>query len=179
MAASAEKTDPKLWERVKSEVTASDKGGKAGQWSARKAQAATKAYKEAGGGYKGEKSDENSLAQWSSEEWDTKSGKPSGETGERYLPKKARASLSKEEYDRSTRKKRADTKRGKQFSSQPTDVAKKSASARKSGYTDKVASRADNGPTKEELMRRARSQNLRGRSTMSKRELEKALHAAS
>ncbi|MCC0807924.1 hypothetical protein FPV16_17200 [Methylobacterium sp. W2] len=175
MAASAEKTDPKLWDRIKSEVTASDKGGRPGQWSARKAQAATKAYKEAGGGYKGKKSDENSLTQWSNEEWDTKSGKPSGETGERYLPKKARSSLSKDEYDRSTRKKRADTKEGKQFSSQPKDVAEKSASARKAGAKQ---GKASGGPTKAELMQKAKSANIRGRSTMSKGELEKALHAA-
>lgn len=175
MAASAEKTDPKLWDRIKSEVTASDKGGKPGQWSARKAQAVTKAYKEAGGGYKGKKSDENSLTQWSNEEWDTKSGKPSGETGERYLPKKARSSLSKDEYDRSTRKKRADTKDGKQFSNQPKDVAEKSAAARKTGYKQGAAS---GGPTKAELMRRAKSANIRGRSTMSKEDLERALHAA-
>ncbi|WP_027174184.1 hypothetical protein [Methylobacterium sp. 10] len=174
MAASAEKTDPKLWDRIKSEVTASDKGGKPGQWSARKAQAATKAYKEAGGGYKGQKSDKNSLTQWSNEEWDTKSGKPSGETGERYLPKKARSSLSKDEYERSTRKKRADTKDGKQFSSQPKDVAEKSASARKAGAKQ---GKASGGPTKAELMRKAKSANIRGRSTMSKDELEKALHA--
>ncbi|MCJ2127447.1 hypothetical protein [Methylobacterium sp. E-045] len=175
MTASAEKADPKLWDKIKSEVTASDKGGKPGQWSARKAQAATKAYKDAGGGYKDKKSDENSLTQWSEEEWDTKSGKPSGETGERYLPKKARASLSKDEYDRSTRKKRADTKDGKQFSPQPKDVAEKSASARNAGAKQ---GRASGGPTKAELMRKAKSANIRGRSTMSKSELEKALSSA-
>ena len=48
MSTSAEKTDPKLWDKVKKEITESDKGGKPGQWSARKAQAATKAYKDAG-----------------------------------------------------------------------------------------------------------------------------------
>ena len=110
MSASAEKTDPKLWEKVKTQVTKSDKGGKPGQWSARKAQAATKAYKDAGGGYKGKKSDDNHLKQWTEEEWDTKSGRKSGETGERYLPKKAREAVSKSEYDRSTKKKRAVTK---------------------------------------------------------------------
>ena len=31
MAKTAKKTDPKLWERVKDEVTQSDKGGRAGQ----------------------------------------------------------------------------------------------------------------------------------------------------
>ena len=40
MAAVAEKTDPKLWEEVKARVMAGEKGGHAGQWSARKAQLA-------------------------------------------------------------------------------------------------------------------------------------------
>jgi hypothetical protein len=34
-------------------MKSSDKGGKAGQWSARKAQLAVQAYKKAGGGYGG------------------------------------------------------------------------------------------------------------------------------
>lgn len=167
MSASAEKTDPALWEKVKKEVTESDKGGKPGQWSARKAQAATKAYKEAGGGYKGKKTADNHLKQWTEEEWDTKSGKKSGETGERYLPKKAREAVSKDEYDRSTKKKRADSAKGKQFSKQPTDVAEKTAKARKSA----------GGKTKAELMDAARDRKIPGRSTMSKGDLEKALGA--
>jgi len=167
MSASAEKSDPKLWEKVKKEVTDSGKGGKPGQWSARKAQAATKAYKDAGGGYKGKKSDDNHLKQWTEEEWDTKSGKKSGETGERYLPKKARESVSKSEYDRSTKKKRADSAKGKQFSKQPADVAKKTAAARKAG----------SGKTKTDLMKAAREKDIPGRSKMSKSELERALHA--
>ncbi len=55
MSKTAEKADPKLWEKVKEEVEAGDKGGKPGQWSARKAQLAVHEYKEEGGGYKGEK----------------------------------------------------------------------------------------------------------------------------
>ena len=46
---SAKKNYPKLWEKVKREVTASEKGGKAGQWSARKAQLAVQLYKKRGG----------------------------------------------------------------------------------------------------------------------------------
>ena len=65
--------------------------------------------------------------EWGKEDWGTKSGKESGETGERYLPREARDHLTKEEYDRTTAKKRADTKKGKQFSAQPKDVAKKTA----------------------------------------------------
>jgi len=92
-------------------------------------------YKKAGGGYKGEKkASQKSLSKWTKEEWGTKSGKPSTQgkkaTGERYLPKKARESLSKEEYARTSRKKREDSKRGKQFSKQPKDVAKKTAKYR-------------------------------------------------
>ena len=34
----AEYTDPALRERLKAEITAGDKGGRPGQWSARKAQ---------------------------------------------------------------------------------------------------------------------------------------------
>ena len=35
MSTTAEKTDPKLWEKVKKEVAAGDKGGEKGEWSAR------------------------------------------------------------------------------------------------------------------------------------------------
>ena len=56
MAGVARKSDPELWDRVKSEVTAGDKGGKPGQWSARKAQLATAEYQRRGGGYLGRKS---------------------------------------------------------------------------------------------------------------------------
>jgi hypothetical protein len=131
MAGTAEKTDPKLWDRVKKEVTASEKGGRTGQWSARKAQLASSEYKKKGSGYKGPKKADNHLAQWTEEDWGTKSGRTSKSTGERYLPRKAREKLSDEEYDRTTAKKRKDTAKGKQFSSQPTDVAKKAATARK------------------------------------------------
>ena len=90
MGKTAQKTDPKLWERVKSEVTRGEKGGDPGQWSARKAQLAVHEYKKRGGSYLGKKSNENALTQWSDEDWGTKSGRNSRETGERYLPKKGR-----------------------------------------------------------------------------------------
>jgi hypothetical protein len=133
MAGTAEKTDPKLWDRVKKEVTDSEKGGRKGQWSARKAQLASAEYKKKGGGYKGAKTADNHLVQWTEEDWGTKSGRASKSTGERYLPRKAREKLSDGEYNRTTAKKRKDTAKGKQFSSQPADVAKKTAGARKTG----------------------------------------------
>ena len=45
-------TKPSLRKRLFSRIKASSKGGKPGQWSARKAQMLAKAYKSAGGGYK-------------------------------------------------------------------------------------------------------------------------------
>ena len=129
------KTNEALWKRVVAQVKAGSKGGKANSWSARKAQLATKIYKEKGCGYKGEKTKaQKSLSKWTKEDWGTKSGKPSTQgpkaTGERYLPKKARESLSSKEYAATSAKKRADTKKGKQFSSQPKKIAKKTAKYR-------------------------------------------------
>ena len=102
----AKKSNPALWSRIVSSVKAGTKGGDAGQWSARKAQLAVAKYKEAGGKYIGKKSDSNSLSKWTKQEWTTKSGKPSSETGERYLPEKAIKSLSSSEYAATTRAKR-------------------------------------------------------------------------
>lgn len=171
MSAIAEKSDPKLWDKVKDEVTKSDKGGRPGQWSARKAQLAVQEYKHEGGGYKGKKSADNHLQQWQEEDWGTKSGRKSTETGERYLPKEAREHLTADEYRRTTRKKRADTKKGKQFSAQPKDVAAKTAGDQDNGRSQE----RDGGPTKAELMAKARSENVPGRSKMSKAELAKAV----
>ena len=47
----AKKSNPALWKRIVSAVTAGTKGGRAGQWSARKAQMLAKQYKAQGGGY--------------------------------------------------------------------------------------------------------------------------------
>lgn len=134
-------TRPELRERIKDRIMAGDKGGRPGQWSARKAQLLAQAYEKAGGGYRGKKSaGQKSLVQWTKEKWGTKSGKPSTQgpkaTGERYLPKAAREALSPAEYAATTRAKREATKRGEQFSKQPERIAKKTAR-----YRDKPAIR--------------------------------------
>ena len=167
MAGTAEKTDPKLWDKVKTAVTKGDKGGKPGQWSARKAQMATQEYKKEGGDYKGAKAGDNHLTQWTNEEWGTKSGAESGKTGERYLPKKVREHLSDADYKRTTAKKRADTAKGKQFSSQPKDVATKTAKDRGTGH---AVTRAD-------LLKQAAHKGVAGRSKMKKADLQRALQA--
>ena len=77
------------------------------------------------------KESQRSLRAWTKQKWRTKSGKKSSETGERYLPEKAIKALSDAEYRETSRKKRKDTKRGKQHSKQPTKTARKVRKYRK------------------------------------------------
>ena len=122
----AKKSNPSLWKRIVSRIKSqASHGTAAGQWSGRKAQAAVKAYKKAGGGYRGGGKSKTSLAKWSKQKWRTKSGKKSSETGERYLPEKAIKNLSASEYARTTAKKRRDKAAGKQVSKQPKSIARK------------------------------------------------------
>lgn len=122
------RTNEALWEKAKSQA----KAKLGGKHSARAMQLAGKIYREKGGGYTGAKtSAQKSLSKWTKEDWGTKSGKPSGKTGERYLPKKARESLTSAEYAATTRAKREGTKQGKQFVPQPKKIAEKTAKFRK------------------------------------------------
>jgi hypothetical protein len=77
------------------------------------------------------KKPQQSLKDWTSQKWRTKSGKPSTQgpkaTGERYLPEKAIKALSPSEYAATTRAKRAGKAAGKQFVKQPSGIAKKAA----------------------------------------------------
>lgn len=128
-------TKPEARERIKNRIMAGSKGGNPGQWSARKAQLLSQAYEKAGGGYSGAKTEkQKSLSKWTKEKWGTKSGKPSTQgpkaTGERYLPEKARKSLTAAEYAATTKAKREGTKAGKQFVKQPKAIAKKTARSR-------------------------------------------------
>ena len=112
-------THPELREKIKEEIKASDKGGKEGQWSARKSQLLTREYEKQGGGYKGEKDQsQKNLENWTEEEWQTKEGdanarKGDGET-KRYLPKKAWENMSEEEKEETEKKKREGSKKGQQ-----------------------------------------------------------------
>jgi hypothetical protein len=112
-------TRPELRERLKKKLQASDKGGRPGQWSARKSQLLAQEYKKAGGGYRGAKDAKaKSLESWTQEEWQTKEGGTRARRGRstaRYLPKKAWARLSDSEKRSTDTKKRAASRRGKQF----------------------------------------------------------------
>lgn len=115
-------TDPELRERLRQEVLAGDKGGRPGQWSARKAQLLALAYKRAGGGYTTDKAHEPAAArhldEWTAEEWQTRTGsqraREGGETA-RYLPRAAWERLSPEEAEETDRRKREASRRGRQF----------------------------------------------------------------
>ena len=77
------------------------------------------------------KKPQKSLANWTRQDWRTKSGKPSAKTGERYLPAKAIKSLTSAEYSATTKAKRKGKAAGKQFVAQPKGIAKKTAKFRR------------------------------------------------
>lgn len=165
----AKKSNPDLWEKVKTEFMNSEKGGKCGQWSARKAQLAVQEYKRRGGEYEdeGPQQQDTDLNAWTEEQWGTKSGDESSSSGERYLPKAVRMLLTEDEYRRSTEKKKSDSLEGdEQFSGQPDDIR------------DKVAKIKATGPTKKMLEERAADLDIAGRSKMSKAELLEAIESS-
>ena len=116
-------TKPKLRERIKNKILAGAKGGKKGQWSARKAQLLAKEYEKAGGGYTGKRSSgQKSLSSWTKEKWRTSDGKPAIRTNKkgkkvtkRYLPDKAWDKLTPAQKAATNRKKVEGSKKGKQF----------------------------------------------------------------
>jgi hypothetical protein len=63
-------TDPELRHRIKEDIKQSDKGGKSGQWSARKSQRLVQEYEKQGGGYQQDQKDEaaRSLEAWSKQD---------------------------------------------------------------------------------------------------------------
>ena len=66
-------TKPEMRERLKDKIMAGSKGGKPGEWSARKAQLLAQQYKEKGGGYTGKKTEkQKSLKRWGDQKWMTR-----------------------------------------------------------------------------------------------------------
>ncbi len=125
-------TDPALRERLKDQITAGDKGGRPGQWSARKAQLLAHEYTAQGGGYKHPR-DENQqhLKDWTDEHWHTADNQPAiqGEETHRYLPDEAWNQLTPAQKKATDKKKVAGSKSGKQFvpNTEPASKARKSA----------------------------------------------------
>jgi len=112
-------TDPELRERLKEEIKAGDKGGKAGEWSARKSQLLARRYKEEGGDFKqkGKRTEsQKNLMHWTHEEWTTADGKVAVRRGKttRYLPKAAWDKLSDAEKREANRTKENGSRDGEQ-----------------------------------------------------------------
>lgn len=118
----ASRSNPALWEKVKSQVLKSSKGGMPNKWSARKAQLSVAMYKQKGGKYYGSKNKCNSLTKWSREKWDYINPRARSSKKGRYLPEKVRKSLTKRE--KSIENKRKGSKRGKWISYSPSVVRK-------------------------------------------------------
>lgn len=111
-------TKPDLREKIKREVIAGDKGGRPGQWSARKAQLVAHEYVAEGGGYKHPRDEaQQSLKDWGDEKWHTASGENAiqGAETHRYLPDEAWKELSPEERKATDEKKVRGSRKGKQF----------------------------------------------------------------
>ncbi|TDB77167.1 DUF5872 domain-containing protein [Micromonospora sp. KC723] len=115
----AKYTRPELREQLKDEIRASDRGGRPGQWSARKSQLLTKEYQRRGGGYQGPKDErQKSLQRWGAEDWQTRTGstraRKNGET-RRYLPKRAWQQLSEQQRRATDTRKRQASRSGRQY----------------------------------------------------------------
>lgn len=134
-AANADKyTDPDLRDHIKADVLEGDKGGRPGQWSARKAQMVAHEYEAEGGGYKSAPdATQQSLQHWGEEHWTTSDGKPAErEDGmHRYLPEEAWQKLSPAEKKATEQKKLTGDHKGKQFVANTSPAVKARKAAQK------------------------------------------------
>ncbi len=167
---------PELRERLKKDIQNSDKGGRPGQWSARKAQLLAHEYKNEGGGYIGGKDKRaEHLDKWTGQEWQTKEGSGQAETEKgmkRYLPKGAWELLSDEQKQQTDRKKR---KSGKQYISN-TPAAR--AARAYVDHQDPTLLGEDQLQriSRNDLQSLARAYDIHGRSHMKKDQLAHVLH---
>jgi hypothetical protein len=172
-AAAAQYTDPALRERLKRRITAGTKGGRAGQWSARKAQLLAHEYEAHGGGYAGPKSDgQRHLEAWTHEEWTTADGAPARRGGRtaRYLPKQAWEELTPAER-RSTDRKKREASPGRQFVANTP----RAAAARRRATGDEAGD-ARPAPAKRATSKRATSKRATSKRATSKRATSQARH---
>ena len=165
-------TKPDLRRQIKDELMQSDKGGKPGQWSARKSQQLVQEYEKQGGGYKKDDKDEaaESLEAWGEQDWQTQDGNSARQDGKtkRYLPKEVWQRLSKEETKEAEQIKQKASKNGEQYVEWTPAIKRAMAEA---GYSDSDSADA----TKQELYQQAQELDIDGRSQMNKAELQEAV----
>lgn len=168
-------TKPDLREKLKEEIKQSDKGGKSGQWSARKSQLLVQEYEKQGGGYKNDQKDEaaESLENWSDQEWQTAEGdadaREDGKT-KRYLPKEVWEQLSEEEKKEAKRTKEEASKKGEQHVAWTPAIKR---AFREAGYAEDGSAL-----TREDLYEEAQELDVEGRSQMNKDKLQRAIQEA-
>ncbi|WP_081942882.1 Rho termination factor N-terminal domain-containing protein [Myxosarcina sp. GI1] len=167
-------TKPQLRRQIKDELMESDKGGKPGQWSARKSQLLVQEYEKQGGGYKQDEKDDaaESLEEWSEQDWQTESGNRARQDDKtkRYLPKEVWERLSESEKKEAKQIKQKASREGKQYVEWTPAIKR---AMQEAGYSD-----SDNEPTKKELYEQAQELAINGRSQMNKDELQKAVAKA-
>ncbi len=172
-------TKPKLRREIKDSLMQSNKGGRTGQWSARKSQLLVQEYERRGGGYKKKADDDaKSLRQWTNQNWQTSDGSAYADDGERmrrYLPEKAWDLLSEQEKQKAEQKKAAGDANGRQFVG--NTIAAKAARA----YVDHGDARQLSRHqllrlNKDELLKLAQKHDIHGRSSMNKVALASAVH---
>lgn len=177
----AKYTKPDLRRKLKDELMQGDRGGKSGQWSARKAQMLVKEYEQQGGGYRKEKKDEDakSLEQWTEQDWQTADGSAYADDGKamkRYLPKRAWDLLSDAEKQRAQQKKRQGDARGRQYV-ENTVAAKAARAYVDHGDASELSQDQLMRLKKDELMDLAQQQGVEGRSSMNKPQLARSLRS--
>lgn len=169
-------TDPELRERIKDELMRSEKGGKSGQWSARKSQLLVLEYERQGGGYRGKKDDAaRSLEAWTEQDWQTVDGDERARTGsatKRYLPKAVWDKLSDADKREAEQTKVKGSRKGEQHIDWPPAVKRAMDEYERE---QRPTHGSDQGATKEELYEQAQKLNIKGRSSMNKAELERAI----
>jgi hypothetical protein len=165
-------TDPRLRERIKRRLKRSARGGRPGQWSARKSQLLVQEYERRGGGYRGGKDEAaRSLGRWSAQRLSTRDEAARARGGgsvARYLPREAWRRLSPAERREAETSKRRAERQGR------SRVAWPAAVKRVMRELDEEREQT----TKAALYERARALDLPRRSRMNKAQLYEAVVAA-
>lgn len=136
-------TDPALRARLKDDITASDKGGAPGRWSARKSQLLNQEYEKHGGGYRHpgtRTAAQRGLREWTQQQWQTASGSAEArgqETTDRYLPRRAWQQLTPAQRRETRDAKRRESVQGRQYVPNPPAAQR----ARKASELDEVSAR--------------------------------------
>lgn len=172
-------TKPELRRKIKEELKESDKGGRRGQWSARKSQMLVQEYEKRGGDYKEGSKDEDakSLERWTRQNWQTATGSAYADDGKRmkrYLPEDAWDLLSDREKKRAQQKKKQGDKAGDQYV-ENTIEARAARAFVDHGDASELSEQQLSRLLKRELEEIASTEKISGRSKMSKQQLAKSI----